>query len=456
MMSADVVYVFIVINYDTSIIILAEIALALMKIIWNNHLLWHSLKFISKRIIRLSNYFHQLFNKEASSSTSSSAVDWTEYHEIDIFFLSLNIGLNNLIYPVLSILIISSNCFYNALFQAAPITTSYTSVVYAYSTATNSITLSSSYKPPFTYGYQCSSVVYAYYCPVFILMLIFEAYLFPLISLGWKAYLSDLNGKAVVGDDYLDERSAGRTVSKIELTSVDVVHPNQSSSAQLSSEGNPSGKSFLSRQSSSIVDLVLTFLDDRRILFQQQQEQETKITPSSSQKVHGKKKLFNKYHCVVRLNSYFLILVAYGAVFPPLAFILCFAVIGRTIYEEILLGRWLSYRHEFQYDSQWIEKQLKDNCHGIMIPMKYSLLIIIPISSLLYSYLIFDSFGSKQSIVIALIPFFFFMLISIVISIVVGVLIPKRFDGTEKSARVNDVTSSSSHHSPTENPLQQF
>jgi hypothetical protein len=57
--------------------------------------------------------------------------------------------------------------------------------------------------------------------------------------------------------------------------------------------------------------------------------------------------------------------------------------------------------------------------------MKYSLMTIIPISTLLYSYLIFDSFGKDENIQIAVIPFIVFSFYSLVMILLLGFVFKK-------------------------------
>jgi NADH:ubiquinone oxidoreductase subunit 4 (subunit M) len=102
-------------------------------------------------------------------------------------------------------------------------------------------------------------------------------------------------------------------------------------------------------------------------------------------------KLFDKNRYVVRFISYLLILIGFGVVFPLLAIIVLIATIIRTVYEEMLLGRILLEAK--QKNISWCEETLKIDCQGFLQPMRYALPVIIPIATLLYSYLLFDIWG---------------------------------------------------------------
>jgi uncharacterized membrane protein YgcG len=192
MMIADICYVLIVIKFNTVVILFAELTLALFKIYLNNSLLWKLIPLIRKWL--LMNF------SSVDSEIIEKSIDFFHYSAKDITFLSVNITLNNLLYPALSILAISSDCFYNALFAASPVTSSYSYYVcQLYSVALRQCVLPSpqstttSYDPPFTYGYLCASTIFTYYCPVFIFMFIFEAFVLPIFRFSLRFILDYMN-----------------------------------------------------------------------------------------------------------------------------------------------------------------------------------------------------------------------------------------------------------------------
>jgi Leucine-rich repeat (LRR) protein/uncharacterized membrane protein YgcG len=192
MMIADICYVLIVIKFNTVVILFAELSLALFKIYLNNSLLWKLIPFIRKWLLRkFSSLDHEIIDK---------SIDFFHYSAKDITFLSVNITLNNLLYPALSILVISSDCFYNALFAASPVTSSYYyyvcqlySVVLRQCVIDSPQSTTTSYDPPFTYGYLCASTIFTYYCPVFIFMFIFEAFVLPIFRFSIRFVLDYMN-----------------------------------------------------------------------------------------------------------------------------------------------------------------------------------------------------------------------------------------------------------------------
>lgn len=318
MILSDVLYVFIVIHYSTIIVIIAELALALMKIIWNNAIFWYLFNFLMKfdgEIVRKLNH-------------------------VDLAFISLNINLNNIIYPIIAIMIISTNCFYNAFVSPETVTTTTTGQV-PLLTTTFTVTFQTSYDPPFTYGYKCSSEIYAYYCPVFVLMLLFESIIIPLYHQSFLTFTSSENSNQ--GCEINDRTNNIRSSSSTSLLS------------------------------------FITYLN-----CQQYFKRENPV-------------LFDKNLYIVRFTSSLLILLAYGAIFPPLAILVCIGTYLRTTYEEIRIGQILYQSYARNDKSK--EIQLEEECKDLTIPVRYSLAIIIPISSFLFGYLIFDTFGKDVLVI---------------------------------------------------------
>jgi hypothetical protein len=383
---------------------------------------------------------------------------------MDVSFISFNIGLNNLIYPIIAIMAISTNCFYNAISPPAPVSISYTGTISSYSSKNTVVTIGSSYDPPFTYGYQCSSVIYSYYCPVFILMLVMESILFPSINITLRMITiakekqqkqeqqqqqvqeiemqsqisrgnnNPSNSTKTNSIDYVENplRSSGKSLrernededEESSQKSSRPSEPHQSADSDVpssNSSNNPDTSPPDSNKSMYFYakSMILQFTDDPENT--NPDANETPASPTSSEdndkktmRLEKKKRsryLFEKNRYAVRFNSYLLLLVAYGAIFPPLAIIICISIIFRSIYEEVIIGRLLFASH--QKNLIWCEKKLQADCQGMMTPMKYSLAIIIPIATLLYSYLIFDTFGKDEDPIVAIIPAICFFLFAL-------------------------------------------
>jgi Leucine-rich repeat (LRR) protein len=207
MVAADILYVYVILNYNTTIILIAEILLAMFKILNNNTLLWLAIPYIRDCLDKDHSSRNSLFSSTSldtdEMSMLTSRIKLYQYTVNDLSFLSLTILLNNIVFPAIAILIVSPDCFYNAFFAASDVSSSYTYEVCArYSALDDGICLqylsypvNSSYSPPFIYSYQCASIIIINYAAVFVLMFTFEGVIQPLFKLFVKfiydGYLED-------------------------------------------------------------------------------------------------------------------------------------------------------------------------------------------------------------------------------------------------------------------------
>ena len=108
----------------------------------------------------------------------------------DTLSVAMIVILNNIAIPCLAEAVADSNCFYNMIFAAEPVSVSYIAghicaiPENVYTSFCNEIQIegSTSYSPPFIYNYQCGSVLISNYTSVFV-------YTFLLISLWSPSYV---------------------------------------------------------------------------------------------------------------------------------------------------------------------------------------------------------------------------------------------------------------------------
>jgi hypothetical protein len=413
MLIADIVYVMTIINANIGVAILAQFILALVKIGWNNSILW-------KLLIWCDKWVSYLYSPCCRSPLLHDE-NLLDHNANDVGMISTSIGLNNLIYPILAIMAVSTNCLHDAVVQPPLITSSYSGEEITELGSAAMMTVSTSYNPPFSYGYQCSSVIYAYYTPVFIIMFTFELVVIPIIQLSLRFYFENSSDKKVrysaikmvnnVGGGVEEENDENDLADSVEA---------------ISSRGKSDDVKGLSGKSTSTFG-YFCFPPVHKLLPNTLQDLETPeeiVLLSTSYSIKGKKSassdlssfpslpFFNQNRYVVKFISAFLIIVSYGTVFPPLAIIGTISVIFRTIYEETVLGRVL-YEASEKRCFEYYEKQLQKDCKGIVHPIRYCLVIILPISTLLFSYLIFDTFNTTVKTDLALLPLISFFLLTI-------------------------------------------
>jgi hypothetical protein len=397
-LSANFLYVFVVLTSNTTAIFFTQIFVSSVQTVWNQVILWKLVTFgplYLGKFFKMLKLYDQEIGKQENLKTRRTTNQYTNF---DISFISFNLSLNALIYPMTALIIFSTDCFHNAFYQSQPVSYSYNSYNANPGNSEVSLYVSSSYNPPFVYSYQCSSFIYAYYCPVFIQSLLVDGILVPVYKL-LKSYYFEYRE-----ENETKNQSGGPLQSKtdIELTSLNGSDMTTNVAAARSfsrSLSTVAGK--VNKTGKSIFHTLREYLEEML--------KDAEVTPNTPE-------LFARNQYTIRLNYYLLILIAYGAVFPPLAFIVFAGIVSRTLYEEIVIGK-LLYRAKENVADSWIKSKLDVDCQNIMYPMKYCLTISVPVSVVLYSFLVFDTYGKESSVVLALIPAFIFFTLSIALNL---------------------------------------
>ncbi len=453
MLIVDVVYVYIVLTYSTAVIILTEACLAMFKLWFNNQLLWKAIPWAKMRLKgcfqvnveqrpsvidnrHLSGSFElstfQTHNpmissvedirleraksdsersvvQESSSASSIASRSMTlsavlpSYHAketvksinaytyslTELIFIMVTIVFNNVLLPMLAIFIVNPDCFFNSLFAASTETVSYNYVVcdrfsnLAHLCLTRIVlTEDSSYTPPFIYGYQCASNVLTNYIPVFIIMFTFEGFLHPLL----KIILKLSSDKLFYQEYFLKQhQSPPNPLASLKPLSV-MEEGNNAEQKEDSGIKSIAFNRFSTRQvlakSSPLYRLVIFLLPPNM-------QDLTPFPPNDGPPI-----LFDKNRLAVKINSALVVLIAFGAPFPPLAIIICVSLITLTLFEEIVIGRLLFESQKLGY--LWYKKQIERDCYGIAHTLKYTLWSLVPVSSLLFAYIIFDTWGDQE------------------------------------------------------------
>lgn len=163
-------YEYVSINENRKYIVVVQIGLSIFKLAWNNY--------GSKFLFRWTHHY----------LASSATKDWKTKGS-GFFAIQLSMSLLNYIaIPCLVVAVVSPNCI-NSLIKGMPSVTShyfyefcaadsvhFGCVIYAPSIA------STTYSPPFTYSYQCSSSLITYYAPTFVYLCIITVFVNPLME----------------------------------------------------------------------------------------------------------------------------------------------------------------------------------------------------------------------------------------------------------------------------------
>jgi Leucine-rich repeat (LRR) protein len=333
--AADICYVFIVINYSATEIAFAAIFFAGFKVVVSNF-------FVYKSIPLAVNWMNN-FNQTGLKTSGQLPRSTYQFTVRDITFLELLVIVNHVILPIIAIVIILPDCFYNAFVAAENVSSSFkyescngetifdgqivnVSCVFQYQ--------ETSFTPPFIYSYQCSSKVLMNYVPIYIMKFIYIGFLralrLMLLRVGYSYCLK-----------YFGENSK-------------------------------SFKLFDYCTPQILKDLKLPETFDKS------------------------QYLYSRLSLTTHFSSYFIIVIVFGGLFPPLAIIGCISVILAIYLDQLLLGRlfYKSSQKGSPYDKFYREK-LEEDCDGCHETATISLKSTLFVGSCYFAYFLFDTWGDE-------------------------------------------------------------
>jgi uncharacterized membrane protein/Leucine-rich repeat (LRR) protein len=310
---ADISYVIIVITYDSKITDFAVVGLALYKFLANDFILSKSIPFISS----LFDHFSFVSSPVQESDPINSVVRrMSDYHFtiVDISFLEHLMLVNHVVLPIVAVLIVLPDCFYNAFFAASPSSSWYSFQDIAEGNFGSYYTLNQQtvFTPPFFYSFQCASKVLISFVPLYIMKFCYVGFLRPL-----KHFFAKL------GYDYCFTKYGER--SKL-------------------------WKAF------------------RYCL---------PIALHNLQSEVSSRPVYQRLSITIQLSSYFAIIVVFGTLFPPLAVLGSVSVLSMIFVEEIILGRVLyeSSRAGYEWYKQRLEEDCNNIRETILVSAQSTLFV---------------------------------------------------------------------------------
>jgi Leucine-rich repeat (LRR) protein len=408
----DFSYVYIVINYGTTVVTLTAFSLAVFRVLTNNLLLWKAIPgSISMLTYLIPAWKEYYFYQRKYPGNIKNVLNYYTYR--DISFMENLILFNNIIIPVLAIVFILPDCFYNALFAAQDVTSYYSfKQCDQYILAVDVGRLCSeqtqylSYSPPYIYSYQCSSKVIINYVSVYILMFILVGFI-PLMKLGIKLCYDSVV-KSIKSTEtptrlqlrtkfYLEELVPNyykqiREARDDETTVEDTAEETESEMRSERLESNAStteNHSMIYRLTMNFVSPILAVTTG--VLAGARGE-----TPNKKKKKEKPQTflLFSKLRLTVQINSYLTILATFGALFPPLAIIACMTIFIITYFEELSIGWLLAETRARKYF--WYEEQLNHEAENVEKSSNFTLWSTLTVSCFFYGYIVFDTMGDTS------------------------------------------------------------
>ncbi len=320
----NVAYVYVAIYRSKSLLVLAQVLLSLFKLVWNNILSAMLLQYASS-------YF-----AEGYVERDNSVALETRFTTL-LVFVAL---FNNVVIPCLVVAVVSPNCFYNVFVTAPAVSSNYAYEICAVLDRINGVcTLyvpvisETSYRPPFSYTYQCSSSLVTYYAPAYLTMCIMSGFVMPFFQYG----LYRLHHCSTPGTTLYVILNARMTRLLKPIREDDV--------SSLLTDYNP----------------IRPFFKAGRVL--------------------------------ITLLTYLALLLTFGAVFPPLAASLCVTLIIVTTVVRLRAGRFLSIAERLEL-SELIHR-IDQECRGVgsASVLHNAMWMLITVSCWFYTLFLFDTLG---------------------------------------------------------------
>jgi hypothetical protein len=399
MLGVDVIFVVCTLYLSSSTLIVILTIITVVRLFINNVLVWKLVPIFSTTVERVylkstqkttlptmrrkgadvneTNNVPRVSGEENTIEENQEIKEIKEMHLFQFlneeFLISKILILNNILYPVLAVIIILPDCFYYAFKQPATVTSSFSYLscsVYSYNfciaTSIEAVTETTSFIPPFGYTYLCAANIITYYISLFFLSFFFSAIGIPIM----KLFLKFAYDKTILEFDEPVEINESTAVA----TSVSM------------------------KQLTIFQKLVLILVPNRFRHYRPQQDstQTIEIIFCSRSYVYNLKSLpisnWKKFVCQVQGDL--TILFSFGIIFPPLMIFggLCLIII--ICFEFLTLGKVLCETRQLNY--LWYEKELLDESQKLMKVFRSNMYWTMLISCLLLGFIVFDTWGAEN------------------------------------------------------------
>lgn len=403
MLVIDCISVYTSLNASSVVILFAALMLAVVRLLMGKVVLWETIPWVASYVKYITSIRFENYRLTFASKEHLNRYEKGKYIFVfsDIIFLERLMIFNNVVLPIIAILIILPDCYYNTFFAASNVNASYdyticevdyllfialTYKIYQINICAQ-VSSFTSYSPPFIYSYQCSSKIVINYIPVYIIKFIIVGFVFPVYKLVLKLLYNHLleqskrdNNSNINENTKMWQRRVMQLTEYFLPEGLKELNENTFNT----SEGN--------RPTAAVTPDHIVKTDGAN-----EKPGNATIGNSSSPVL-----LFSKIRFIVDLSSYFVIIFSFGVLFPPLILIGSIAIITSTYFEEFVLGR-VFYESKRKNYSVQCAKKLEEDCYGIEELFESTILkSVLCISSFLFAYLIFDTWGDEKGWVSAL------------------------------------------------------
>jgi hypothetical protein len=317
-LGANIAYLYLVLYESSDYNTIAQIALSVFKLLWNN--------FGAARIIRWTQH-------KIASSVDNTTQD-TRFFGIQLFVALFNY----IAIPCLVVSAVNPNCFNDLLQGSTSIHSGFIYSSCAFFSNTDGcvffrpVVATTSYNPPFTYSYECSSSLITYYAPSFIYMALIVTFVNPAlrVMLLWT-YHRRVPGSKLSS---LLERIVPRILRDIDA-----------SSAQLASHA-----------------------------------------------YHG---MFAAEQLLVTLMTYLGVLLTFGLVFPPIAVAMLVSIYAVEYTSKIEVGRLLTNALDQNLPQYLDLVEMRCRGVGSLTKLPQAAGMLLTFSCFFYAPFLFDTLGDR-------------------------------------------------------------
>jgi Leucine-rich repeat (LRR) protein len=376
----NVAFVSVALTQSNAVLFLAQILLSMFKLIWNTVCAPNLIRFAARRI--------------------SQAYHSAGFVSIQVFVALLN----NVAIPCVVVAVVSPSCFTSAFSPPPDVHSSFNFYptirpgpdlvhVNGY-VAVDYI----SYKPPFSYDYQCSSSFVTYYAPAFIYL-----------ALGAGVVAPTLKALALLMFTYSAPDSWMRRVSLAVLPNILKPPPPPLAPPLTDVTQSPPAASHPQPQSAAEVAQALETTtpqpaqhrSPQAALQPERPSQQVSANRTSEDTAVARPRhryLFDANIYIVTQITYLGILVTFGVVFPPLAVAMCVTMLSVAWQGKLLVGRFLFNAR--QDGAQYLVDLIEQECKGAvsMEKLRLSLFIIICYACSFYAMFLFDTLGNAVGV----------------------------------------------------------
>ena len=309
------------------------------------------------------------------------------------FMIWMNL-FNNILAPCIAVAFVSPDCFYYAIYQAPKVKASfaftecdgylYSNLNDLYCEAEYSAAYLSTYVPPFTYNYECSSALLSNFADIIMYRFVISGFVTPLIYIigkycqeeafvryGQQSYPYSVavallpSALIPLSDDALQRRKDVREKERLQ------------SVAEEDDEVHATGKQTKEGEG--------------------EEGKETKEEKPEEQEEGIFEVVFKAKNAVIEFISDIAVLLTFGGIFPPIAFVGVLSICVSTLVTQLILGRVIVLSRTQEALRPSVER-INEKCGGIRILMIRSLLSLSLLLSMFWSFFLFDILGDSVGI----------------------------------------------------------